>query len=61
MTLVNQITYQVGVDVLGFPMYVQHKIYEGVETIQTESRFHKNRKAAAKRFRCITERCFKQY
>ena len=61
MTLVNQITYQVGVDVLGFPIYVQHKIYEGVETVQTRSKFHKNRKLLAKRFRCITEKIFKQH
>ena len=23
--------YQVGVDVLGFPVYVEHRIYQGVE------------------------------
>lgn len=24
------VTYQIGVDVLGFPLYAEHKIYEGV-------------------------------
>ncbi|MCK8143198.1 hypothetical protein MW871_15010 [Flavobacterium sp. I-SCBP12n] len=24
------ISYQIGVDVLGFPIYMQHQIYEGV-------------------------------
>mgnify|MGYP003612746956 CR=1 FL=1 len=29
------ITYQIGVDVLGFPIYVQHEIHEG-ETNQNK-------------------------
>lgn len=26
----NKVTYQVGVDVLGFPIYVEHHIYTGI-------------------------------
>jgi hypothetical protein len=35
------VTYQVGVDVLGFPVYMEHKIYK----ISTEpnSKFHKGK------------------
>lgn len=30
--IVNKASFQVGVDVLGFPIYVEHYIYDGVET-----------------------------
>jgi hypothetical protein len=26
-------TYQVGVDVLGFPIYVEHEVYRGIEEV----------------------------
>ena len=39
------VTYQTGVDVLGFPIYMEHKIY----TISTEqkSKFHKTKSVKA--------------
>lgn len=33
------VTYQIGVDVLGFPVYMEHKIYK-ISTDQ-KSKFHK--------------------
>jgi hypothetical protein len=26
----KKVTYQIGVDILGFPIYMEHSIYEGV-------------------------------
>lgn len=39
MTRFKVVTYQTGVDVLGFPIYMEHKIYK-VST-DPNSKFHK--------------------
>lgn len=36
----NEVTYQIGVDVLGFPIYAQHTIYTG----ETKTRINPNKK-----------------
>lgn len=28
-----KVTYQIGVDVLGFPIYVDHEVYRGVDEV----------------------------
>lgn len=54
------VTYQTGVDVLGFPLYVEHKIIEVIQK-QTSSQFHKNKKLKADIYTIVTERKFKQH
>jgi len=37
-----RVTYQIGVDILGFPIYVEHEVYRG-EQADTSNRLHEIR------------------